>query len=122
MTRLSVATVAALLAYSASAVPKGQIRVAVYVGGGTDAGSAGNFSAAMQDFVNDGTIKSFANLDETGIQSQLVNSAFDVVLFPGGSAGEESAAIGPQGLQMVQKFVSNGGGYYGTCAGQYHNM
>lgn len=42
-----------------------------------------------------------------------------VVLFTGGSASKQSAAIGEAGREEVRRFVREGGGYVGICAGAY---
>ena len=44
---------------------------------------------------------------------------FDVVVFSGGSGSKESAAIGDAGREEVRRFVRDGGGYVGVCAGAY---
>ena len=44
---------------------------------------------------------------------------FDVVVFSGGSGSRESAAIGDAGRDEVRRFVRDGGGYVGICAGAY---
>jgi putative intracellular protease/amidase len=44
---------------------------------------------------------------------------FDVVIFSGGSGGKESAALGEAGREEVRRFVREGGGYLGICAGAY---
>ncbi len=44
---------------------------------------------------------------------------FDVVVFPGGSASRQARAIGAAGREAVRRFVRNGGGYLGMCAGAY---
>ena len=44
---------------------------------------------------------------------------FEVVIFAGGSGSQEAKAIGEQGRAEVEKFVGNGGGYIGICAGAY---
>jgi len=44
---------------------------------------------------------------------------YDVVIFGGGSGHSEADAIGEAGREEVRKFVSNGGGYVGICAGAY---
>ncbi len=49
----------------------------------------------------------------------LKREAFDVVIFTGGSGSKQSKAIGEQGLVAVRKFVEDGGGYIGICAGAY---
>jgi glutamine amidotransferase-like uncharacterized protein len=43
----------------------------------------------------------------------------DVVVFPGGSGSGEARGIGDEGLAIVRRFIQNGGGYVGICAGAY---
>ncbi|MBN2376059.1 MAG: succinylglutamate desuccinylase/aspartoacylase family protein [Sedimentisphaerales bacterium] len=51
---------------------------------------------------------------QTGILSQ-----YNVVIFPGGTGSGQANGIGKDGRANVRKFVSNGGGYIGICAGAY---
>ena len=44
---------------------------------------------------------------------------FDVVIFSGGSGSKEAAALGDAGREDVRRFVREGGGYVGICAGAY---
>ena len=44
---------------------------------------------------------------------------YDVVIFAGGSASKQAEAIGEIGLEAVRRFVEQGGGYIGICAGAY---
>ncbi len=44
---------------------------------------------------------------------------FDVVLFPGGSGREQSAALEAEGRAAVRQFVEQGGGYVGVCGGAF---
>jgi glutamine amidotransferase-like uncharacterized protein len=44
---------------------------------------------------------------------------YDVVLFTGGSASKQSATLGRAGCEEVRRFVRDGGGYLGICAGAY---
>ena len=44
---------------------------------------------------------------------------FHLVVFPGGSGSKEGAAIGGEGREQVRRFVEQGGGYLGICAGAY---
>jgi putative intracellular protease/amidase len=43
----------------------------------------------------------------------------DVVVFTGGSGSKEGNTIGDAGRESVKKFVQDGGGYLGICAGAY---
>jgi hypothetical protein len=116
---LAAAAAAAFLPAPAAAAPRGSIRVALYVGGGTAAVSSGNLTAAIETFVTDGTIKSCTTMNETEVAASLTTAAYDLFVVPGGSGGEESDALGPAGKQAVLSFVAGGGGYYGTCAGGF---
>lgn len=49
----------------------------------------------------------------------LKNASFDVVIFTGGSGSGQSKTIGKTGVAQTRKFVENGGGYIGICAGAY---
>lgn len=44
---------------------------------------------------------------------------YRVVMFTGGSASKQAAAIGETGREEVRRFVREGGGYVGICAGAY---
>ena len=44
---------------------------------------------------------------------------FDVVMFTGGSGSGQAKALGQAGRREVQRFVADGGGYVGICAGSY---
>lgn len=46
-------------------------------------------------------------------------SPFDIIVFSGGSGSGQAKAIGEAGRANVKKFVENGGGYLGICAGAY---
>ena len=41
----------------------------------------------------------------------------DVFLMPGGLTGDEARALGPEGREIVRKYVAEGGSYIGICAG-----
>lgn len=44
---------------------------------------------------------------------------YDLVLLPGGSATGQHRALGRTGLEALRRFVAQGGGYVGICAGAY---
>jgi len=43
----------------------------------------------------------------------------DVVIHPGGSGGGQGRALGEEGRESVRRFVKDGGGFLGFCAGAY---
>src|SRR5215204_243032 len=54
--------------------------------------------------------------------AEIANGAlkdFDVVIFTGGSAHSQADTLGDKGRQEVRRFVKEGGGYVGICAGAY---
>jgi glutamine amidotransferase-like uncharacterized protein len=44
---------------------------------------------------------------------------FDVLIHPGGSASAQAKTLGEEGRAAVKKFVHDGGGLIGICAGAY---
>jgi len=46
-------------------------------------------------------------------------SQFSVVIFPGGLIFDVEAALGNDGAEVVCKYVHNGGGFFGVCAGAF---
>jgi glutamine amidotransferase-like uncharacterized protein len=42
---------------------------------------------------------------------------YDVLAWPGGLARASREVMGQQGIENIQRFISNGGGYFGICAG-----
>lgn len=44
---------------------------------------------------------------------------FDVVIFPGGNARLQRAALGDTGKEIVREYVRSGGGYIGICGGAF---
>lgn len=58
-------------------------------------------------------------LEGDGAKFCATPTPFDVLLVPGGSANKDSCLLGSRGRQAVQRFVRNGGGYCGVCAGAF---
>jgi len=94
--------------------PAAPIRVALY----DDGGSMGKGVPAVREI-----------LDHTGgfeitvfKAADLANGVLDkkqVVIFTGGSGSKQGNTIGDAGRETVRKFVEDGGGYLGICAGAY---
>ena len=91
-----------------------QIIAALYQGPGT--GGKGPPSLLKQ-------LNARSEISLTPISPEEINAGvltnFDVVIFAGGSASKQSAALSEAGCAQVQQFVANGGGYIGICAGAY---
>ncbi|MEO0416441.1 MAG: BPL-N domain-containing protein, partial [Verrucomicrobiota bacterium] len=90
-----------------------QMHVAVY-----DSVGVGESHLAVCEIVeqSDSMVLHHIGADEV---SHAVLSQFDTVVFPGGSGSKQAEHIGESGRAAVQRFVRDGGGYLGVCAGAY---
>lgn len=90
------------------------LKVGIYCGEGAPKSSAENVLNVL---------KPFSEVSPVILSGQEVGSlnlsAYDVIVFPGGSGSGQSKGIGEAGLKNVRDFVSNGGGYVGICGGAY---
>jgi len=91
-------------------------RIALYEGPGT---SWNESAIYLKQMVADGTITSFTKLTAEEVDAGLSTDHFDMLMVPGGSSNSEATGLHPVGLTNIQKFVTSGGGYMGTCAGAY---
>ncbi|MEW4565473.1 BPL-N domain-containing protein [Bremerella sp. JC770] len=53
------------------------------------------------------------------IQQGALTSDFDVLIMPGGSAGAQARNLEEEGRDQIRRYVREGGGYVGICAGAY---
>jgi glutamine amidotransferase-like uncharacterized protein len=90
------------------------IKVGIYLGPGSPQHGVDNVIGVLKPFPQV-TVKVLSE-QEVG---SFEHSAFDVLVFPGGSGSGQSKGIGETGLKNVRDFVSNGGGYVGICGGAY---
>ena len=91
------------------------IKVALYKGPGT--GGKGP-PAMIKAFNATNAPTSLVEVSPADIRAGALTN-YDVVIFGGGSGSAEATAIGEEGRAEVTKFVANGGGYVGICAGAY---
>jgi len=110
-------------AAAASDTGKGKLRVAIWIGKGSD---WPNFSAgALNTLLGNSTTSKGSAIDvtllndEESLSSNLTAGSQDVMIFPGGSAPNEDTGLGAIGTAAVKTFLDNGGGYVGICAGAY---
>ena len=89
------------------------LRVALF----DDAGSAGKGVPRVQEILGKVKDIQLSVLKAADIQAGL--DGYDVVIFTGGSGSKQAATIGDKGREQVHKFIENGGGYVGICAGAY---
>ena len=106
----AIALVSASTVFAENATP---IRVALY----DDAGAFG------KGVPNTTEILTKAGCQVTIFKAQDIAKGVlekkDVVIFAGGSGSKEAGSIGDAGREAVKKFVQDGGGYLGICAGAY---
>ena len=103
------------LAMAAAAAP----RVAIFRGASSSAASGGNYSDILANMLAAGTVSAVTTLLSEADVAGLSADTHDLVIFPGGSGGGESTAIGADGAAAVKAFVAAGKGYLGVCAGGY---
>ncbi|MCX6849732.1 MAG: BPL-N domain-containing protein [Verrucomicrobia bacterium] len=91
-----------------------KITVGIYRGPGSPQGGVDNVLNVL---------KPFPQVKAVVLSGQEVGSlnisAYDVLVFPGGSGSGQSKGIGEAGLKNVREFVKQGGGYVGICGGAY---
>lgn len=92
----------------------GHLFVALYDDAGASQRGVKNMTRVF-DAAEDMTV---VHLDANQIRLKFL-SQFDAVVFGGGSGSQEAAAIGQDGADAVRRFVREGGGYVGVCAGAY---
>ncbi len=100
-----------LIAAPKAALP---IRVAIFEGPGVGGSGVENVTKAVATMPG----STIEVLGPEAVGSADLK-AFDVIVFPGGSGSKQSAAIGEAGKENVLRFVREGGGYVGICAGAY---
>jgi glutamine amidotransferase-like uncharacterized protein len=94
--------------------PLPEIRIALYSGNGTIEKCTDGVHSSLSNF-KDLTID---NITEEEISSGKLKD-YQVVIFPGGTASKERNSIGKDGCRAIERFISEGGGYIGICAGAY---
>lgn len=94
--------------------PKKPIRIAIYADAGASKKGSPNVQKALP--ADQGFEITTVTADE------IRNGALDkvnVLIQPGGSGSAQGKALGEEGRKRVKRFVSDGGGYIGICAGAY---
>jgi putative intracellular protease/amidase len=92
-----------------------RIRVAVFTGAGASRRSVANLMRVLDGFPDELAVERVGADD---IRSGRL-AGFDVVVHPGGSGSGQGRALGAEGREVVRRFVADGGGYLGICAGAY---
>ena len=92
----------------------GELRVAIYCGAGVGSDGPVRLEGLLQGTGNVMARVVCPEAIRAGVLGQ-----FDVVLFPGGTGKGTAEALGENGRRAVERFVREGGGYLGICAGAY---
>jgi len=115
---LAVAALSALAKEGEAAAPEKKtdapIRVALF----DDAGSAGKGVPRVAEQLGKSADVKLTKLSGKEIADGALKD-FDVVIFTGGSGHKQADTLGEGGRDEVRRFVRNGGGYVGICAGAY---
>ena len=89
------------------------LKIAVYDAGGVGGSGPRNLDKVFAD--KKVILRRVGAVDiRAGILDQ-----FDLVIFPGGSGSKQAAALEVEGREVVKKFIDQGGGFVGICAGAY---
>ena len=96
-----------------SASPE-QLRIAVYDAPGT----AGPGIPKLHDHFDNQTSVHLVRVSPADIAAGILDQ-FQLVVFSGGSGSAQSRSLGDAGREQVRKFIQQGGGYIGICAGSY---
>ena len=88
--------------------------VAVYDAGGVGGNGPRNLDRVFRNMKN--VVVRRVGVEDIG---DGVLDQFNLAIFPGGSGSKQAAALQPVGREAVQKFVKEGGGFVGICAGAY---
>lgn len=91
-----------------------KVRVAIY---DHSTGTA-NGPKALRRFLTDDAGFECVRVTPEDIQGDAL-SRCDVLVMPGGSGSAQSRKLGDVGRDRVRRFVREGGGYVGICAGSY---
>jgi hypothetical protein len=90
------------------------IRVAIY----DDAGGGGAGPRSCERCLPTGQGFVTQRVKAADIRGGVLDR-FDVLIQPGGSGSKQANALEQQGRDNIRKFVEQGGGYLGICAGSY---
>ena len=90
------------------------LRIALYDAGGVGGSGPRNLQEVMKAIPRSLTWR----VGPSDIREGAL-SHFDAVIFPGGSGSKQAAALGIEGRRQVCRFVEQGGGFVGICAGAY---
>lgn len=91
------------------------VRIAIYEGPGSGDSGVDHVEARARQLEG----ATITRLSPAEVGTADLSGRFDVIVFSGGSGSAQSRAIGEAGRANVRKFIEQGGGYVGVCAGAY---
>lgn len=92
--------------------PRGQLRVALY----NDVGAPGAF--AIEKCFRESSDVITHRITGAAIRGGAL-AQFDAIVFPGGSGSGQAESLREEGREVVRRFIGDGGGCIGVCAGAY---
>jgi glutamine amidotransferase-like uncharacterized protein len=93
---------------------RNQLKIALFTCGNDDDAMIKN----VQKILDEEPLYSWQTINARQIREGELQG-FDIVIFPGGNASEQSKSLEMKGKVAVRDFVQNGGGYLGICAGAF---
>lgn len=90
-------------------------RVALYIGRGTWGVGKSQFKKFLKQNQYSYEVISARQI----LDGKLNQKKFDILIMPGGKSWKYLEDLGFQGAKEIKKFVADGGGYFGICAGAY---
>lgn len=111
---LSIACLLSVASVNFVVAAEHHIRVALY----NDVGAAGKGVPCVCTELGRCDSMEVTKVSGEQIRNGILDN-FDVVVFTGGVASGQARTLKEQGRANVKKFVENGGGYMGICAGAY---
>ena len=90
-------------------------RIALYIGRGT----WGVGKAQFKKFLKQNQYSYEVITARQILDGKLNLKNFDILIMPGGKSWKYLEELGSQGTKEIKKFVADGGGYFGICAGAY---
>lgn len=93
----------------------GKLRVAMY----DSSGVGGTGPYRMEEVLRLRSDIAFRRVGLTEIKNGILQAQFDALIYPGGASSTMGKTLNAEGREAIRKFVWNGGGYIGVCAGAY---
>ena len=118
---IGITTIMSLTALSASAKATEATTSKVKVGLFLDKGCFGNGTLLWARLLANSPQLELTLLDGQDVRYGKL-SEVQILVCPGGGGSRQIDSMGPIGFERVKKFVDDGGGYLGVCAGSYNAM